>query len=89
MQEVTKTTYICDFCKKEYDSKDAAWKCEQSHDINERLKLEDVNKQLINCLIEIKNYCSISPSTVFPSDIIDIINKYNINKALEEAEIKR
>ena len=39
MQTVTKTTYICDFCKKEYGSKEAAWNCEQSHDINERLKL--------------------------------------------------
>ena len=39
MQVKIEKTYICDFCKKEYNSKDEAWKCEQSHDIDERLKL--------------------------------------------------
>lgn len=39
MHEKVVKTYICDFCKKEYYTKEAAWKCESSHDIDERLKL--------------------------------------------------
>lgn len=39
MQEKIVKTYVCEFCGKEYPTRDDAIKCEQSHDINERLKL--------------------------------------------------
>ena len=39
MQEKVVKTYTCDFCKKEHHSKEAALECEQSHNLDERLKL--------------------------------------------------
>ena len=39
MKEKTVTTYICDFCGKEYAERDSAIKCESSHDLEERLEL--------------------------------------------------
>ncbi len=39
MKEKTTITYICDFCEKGYPNKEDAYKCEQSHSIEEKLKL--------------------------------------------------
>lgn len=39
MHEITITKYFCDICKKEHNSKEAAYRCEQSHDVDERLRL--------------------------------------------------
>jgi len=39
-------------------------------------ELEAENKRLKDCLKEIKDTCLVSPSVIFPSDILDTINEY-------------
>ena len=52
--------------------------------INQRDKLIEENNKLKDSLSKVINYCQISPSTVFPSDILDMIDKdesYFIHKS--------
>lgn len=50
------------------------YSAEEVNQILFEITLEKAN--LEECIKEIKDFCSISPSVVFPSDVMEIIEKY-------------
>jgi len=52
------------------------YRSELKHFKNMSKEFEAENKRLKDCLKEIKDTCLVSPSVIFPSDILDTINKY-------------